>query len=52
MPFQSEAQRKKLWATNPELARKWTNKYDSKPVHKNKAALERRLKKRKGGKNG
>lgn len=23
MPFRSQAQRKKLWATNPELARKF-----------------------------
>ncbi len=23
MPFRSEAQRRKLWATNPEVARKW-----------------------------
>ena len=23
MPFRSEAQRRKLWAINPELARKW-----------------------------
>jgi hypothetical protein len=23
MPFRSEAQRRKLWAINPDLARKW-----------------------------
>ena len=27
MPFQSEAQRRYLWANNPEVARKWENKY-------------------------
>lgn len=29
MPFQSEAQRRYLWATRPELATRWTEKYGS-----------------------
>ena len=27
MPFQSEKQRKYLWANEPEIAREWTDKY-------------------------
>ncbi len=34
MPFRSEAQRRHLWATNPNLAREWTHKYGSKVVKK------------------
>jgi hypothetical protein len=30
MPFQSEKQRKYLWANEPEIAREWTDKYGSK----------------------
>ena len=29
MPFQSEKQRKYLWANEPEIAREWTDKYGS-----------------------
>ena len=29
MPFQSEKQRKYLWANEPEIARDWTDKYGS-----------------------
>ena len=29
MPFQSEKQRRYLWANEPEIARDWTNKYGS-----------------------
>lgn len=32
MPFKSEKQRKKLWRDEPEVARKWTKKYGSKPA--------------------
>jgi len=31
MPFRSEKQRKFMWARHPEIARRWTNKYGSKP---------------------
>ncbi len=34
MPFKSEKQRRYLWANEPELARKWTKKYGSKPRKK------------------
>ena len=27
MPFQSEKQRRYLWANEPEIAREWTNRY-------------------------
>ena len=30
MPFQSEAQRRYLWANEPEIARDWTDTYGSK----------------------
>ena len=33
MPFKSEAQRKYLWANEPEIARDWTDTYGSK-IHK------------------
>jgi len=32
MPFKSESQRRFLWANHPEIARRWTNEYGSKPV--------------------
>jgi hypothetical protein len=31
MPFQSESQRRYLWAKHPEVARRWTDKYGSRP---------------------
>ena len=34
MPFKSEKQRKFLWAKEPEIAKRWTKKYGSKPVGK------------------
>jgi|TARA_R110000851_G_C12647821_1_gene519822 hypothetical protein len=40
MAFQSKKQEKFMWANNPKLAKKWTNKYGS---HKPK----RRIKKQK-----
>lgn len=36
MPFASDKQRKLLWAKKPELAKKWTKKYGSKPKRKQK----------------
>jgi hypothetical protein len=41
MPFQSEAQRRYLWANHPELARRWTEKYGSAPKRK-KGPLKKR----------
>lgn len=32
MPFRSEKQRAYLWAKEPEVARRWTNKYGAKIV--------------------
>lgn len=34
MPFKSEAQRRYLWAKKPALAKRWTEKYGSKPKKK------------------
>ena len=34
MPFTSEKQRKYLWLKHPEIAKRWTEKYGSKPVKK------------------
>ena len=31
MPFKSEKQRKYMWAKEPAIAKKWTEKYGSKP---------------------
>ena len=42
MPFKSEKQRRYLWATNPKLAKKWTEKYgsaDTDEVQKSKSPL-------------
>ena len=31
MPFKSEKQRRFMWAKHPDIARRWTEKYGSKP---------------------
>lgn len=31
MPFESEQQRRFMWAKHPEIAERWTRKYGSKP---------------------
>ena len=49
MPFESEAQRRYLWAKHPEIARRWTREYGSTPRDKVKAALERRKRGKSGG---
>lgn len=36
MPFESEAQRRFLWAKHPEIAKRWTREYGSKPAGKKK----------------
>ncbi len=34
MPFKSEKQRRYLWMNEPEIAKRWTDKYGSKPIKK------------------
>ena len=50
MPFRSEAQRKYLWAKQPEIAKEWTEKYGSKARKKKskEEAIDRLYKKRGG----
>jgi len=36
MPFQSEQQRRYMWANHPEIARKWAHESGSKPMKKSK----------------
>jgi len=39
MPFQSEAQRRLLWAKHPDVAEKWAKEYPGQknlPMHKKK----------------
>jgi hypothetical protein len=31
MPFRSAKQRRYMWAKHPDIARRWTKKYGSKP---------------------
>lgn len=35
-PFKSEKQRKYLWSKEPKIAKRWTKKYGSKVVKKQK----------------
>ena len=44
MPFKSEKQRKYMWEKEPAIAKKWTEKYGSKP--RKKGGL---INKKKGG---
>ena len=37
MPFKSEKQRRYLYANEPEVAQRWSDKYGDKPVKKLKA---------------
>ena len=39
MPFKSEKQRKYLWANEPEIAKKWTKEYGSKPISKKSGGI-------------
>ena len=52
MPFQSEKQRRFLWAKHPEIARRWTDKYGSAikdlPHHKRRSSLRRLSEKMRG----
>ena len=40
MPFKSEKQRRYLFANEPEVAKRWTDKYGSKPQPKKKTKLK------------
>ena len=40
MPFQSEKQRRYLWANEPEIARDWTDTYGSR-IHKDEGGITR-----------
>ena len=44
MPFKSEKQRKYMWANEPKIAKKWTEKYSGQP--RKKGGL---INKKKGG---
>ncbi|MDI6786893.1 MAG: hypothetical protein QME51_00785 [Planctomycetota bacterium] len=51
MPFKSEKQRRYLWLKEPGLARRWTEKYGSKPQGSKSAEnIKKRLGKRKRNK--
>jgi|TARA_E500000081_G_scaffold114097_1_gene116896 hypothetical protein len=44
MPFKSEKQRRYLFANEPEVAKRWTAKYGSKPQPQNKTKLKAKKK--------
>jgi hypothetical protein len=44
MPFESEKQRKFLWAKHPEIAKRWSDEYGSKVVPKKKAKKKKKKK--------
>lgn len=44
MPFQSEAQRRFLWAKHPEVAKRWAHEYGSDVSKTARKALKRRRK--------
>ena len=37
MPFRSEKQRRYMFANHPEIAKRWTDEYGTKPVPKKKS---------------
>ncbi len=41
MPFQSKKQEKYLWANNPNIAKKWTDKYGT--FKKNKKKKKKKI---------
>ncbi len=46
MPFKSEKQRRYLWANEPQVAQRWSDKYGSKPQpNKNKLKVKPKQKK-------
>ena len=44
MPFRSEKQRAWMWANRPDIAKRWSDKYGSKPIPNKR--LKARTKKR------
>jgi hypothetical protein len=40
MPFKSEKQRRYLWMHEPALAKAWSDKYGSKPIHNDDKKVE------------
>lgn len=36
MPFKSEKQRRYLWANEPEVAQRWSEKYGNKPMNRDR----------------
>ena len=46
MPFKSTKQRRWMWANKPALAKRWTEKYGSKPKPSKKKATKSKSKKR------
>jgi hypothetical protein len=40
MPFKSERQRRYLWKNEPEVAKKWSHKYGSKPIKSSKKTVK------------
>lgn len=50
MPFESEAQRRFMWAKHPEIAKRWAHEYPGQhdlPYHKGKAKMKAKRKRRK-----
>jgi len=45
MPFKSEKQRRYLWANEPQVAQRWSDKYGSKPQPKQKLKVKPKKKK-------
>jgi hypothetical protein len=48
MPFQSEAQRKFLWANRPDIAKRWAREFPGKrklPKHKRKTNRKKKSRK-------
>jgi len=46
MPFQSESQRRYMWANYPEIAEKWSKEYPNQknlPEHKSDKAVQTRV---------
>lgn len=49
MPFRSEKQRRWMWANDPEMAQRWSDKYGSKihPKKQSKKSKKRKNKRKK-----
>lgn len=51
MPFQSEAQRRLMWALHPDIARRWAHEKGAKnkglPMHKKRKKVKKKTKKHK-----